>query len=108
IEVKEPELSEEQKLLLQKMFKDKAVENIVKSVKNPTGAQIESMAKQLASSGYDLPIRYLKKLIKNELEITSENKEIYDLEYDLQLQKALEILDGNLLEYKDGKFYLKK
>lgn len=108
IEVKEPELSEEQKLLLQKMFKDKAVENIVKSVKNPTGVEIESMTKQLAVSGYDLPARYLKKLIKNELEITSENKEIYDLEYDLQLQKALEVLEGNLLEYKDGKYYLKK
>ncbi|MBR6061609.1 MAG: S41 family peptidase [Spirochaetales bacterium] len=107
IEVKEPELTEDEKEMLKKIFKDKAIENKTKGIKDASDAVIDRISSELINDGYKLPQKYLRKLVKTELEYFSENKPIYDLDYDIQLQKAVEILDNNMLEYKDGQFFLK-
>ena len=94
--------------MLKKIFKDKAIENKTKGVKDTSDATINRIANELISDGYKLPQKYVRKLVKTELEYFSENKSIYDLDYDIQLQKAVEILDNGMLEYKEGQFFLKK
>ena len=108
IEVKEPELTDDEKEMLKKIFKDKAIEAKTKGVKDTSDAAINRIANELINDGYKLPQKYVRKLVKTELEYFSENKSIYDLDYDIQLQKAVEILDKGMLEYKDGQFFLKK
>jgi carboxyl-terminal processing protease len=108
IVVKEPELTDDEKAVLSKIFKNKAIEEKTKGIKDATPAQIDKIAQSLIDEGYNLPMKYIRKLVKTELEYFSENKPIFDLDYDIQLQKAVEILDKDMIEYKDGKFLLKK
>ena len=49
-----------------------------------------------------------KSLLKNTLDYENSSAPIYDLEYDIQLQKAMEILtDGSIVNNK-GEYSLKK
>jgi len=64
--------------------------------KNPqaTTAQVETFARTLANE-YDLDLSLLKRLIRNELNRTS-FAPVYDLEYDIQLLEAVNILRSGL------------
>lgn len=108
IVIKEPELTDEEKLILKKLYTDKAIDKLLANKKNIDPSSLDSMVIELENKGYKLPKRILKKLIKNAAEIDWPVKEIYDLEYDLQLKKAVEVLNIPLIEVKENKFYLKK
>lgn len=108
IEVKEPELNDDEKEALRKIYKDKVIEEFLKKNPHPTEDKIKEEIKVLQEKGYKLSERHLRKLIKNSIDMTEDNKSIYDMEYDIQLQKAIEVLDNNLIEYKDGVYLLKK
>jgi len=106
ITVKDPELTDEEKLVLKKIYTDKVIDKILTGKKNLDDAKINGLVIELQNTGYKLNTRSLKKLVKNAAEIDREEKDIYDLEYDLQLKKAVEILDKKYLEFKDKKFIL--
>lgn len=106
IEVKDPELTDEEKSALTKLFEDKVIDDFASKNTNPTDKEIDNFINLLLSKGYKLPTRYLKRLIKNAVEIDDANKPIYDLEFDIQLQKALELFDKNLIKRDKNKFYL--
>ncbi len=108
IEVKEPELNDNEKYSLKKLYDDKAIDKLLKENPKPSNEILNQLVEKLIAQGYNLPKRYLKKLLKNAAEISTENKEIYDLEFDLQLQKALEIMDNGKLKYENKKFILKQ
>ncbi|HOV13737.1 MAG TPA: S41 family peptidase [Spirochaetota bacterium] len=108
IAIKEPELNDDEKDSLRKLYKDKIIDEYVKKNPHPTIEQINEEIKIIQKKGYSLSDRHLKKLLKNAIELTEDTKIVYDLEYDIQLQKAVEVLDNNLLEFKDGTFILKK
>ncbi|MCE1196833.1 S41 family peptidase [bacterium] len=48
-------------------------------------------AKEIVASGFNLPPRYVEMLLRDELERTKPAR-VYDLEYDAQLQKAIDAL----------------
>ncbi len=108
IKVKEPEFSEQEKETLKKLYTDKIIDQYVK--KNPKANQdeVNKWVAELKTKGYNLPDKYLKKLFKNALDISVENKPPYDLEYDIQLQKALEILNKKEYQYNDGQYNIVK
>nr|HPO50632.1 S41 family peptidase [Spirochaetota bacterium] len=108
VEVKEPEMNDDEKEALRKVYKDKVIDEYVKKNPHPTIEQINDEIKLIKSKGYNLSDRHLRKMIKNAVDLTEDNKMIYDLEFDLQLQKAVEIFDNNMMELKEGAFYLKK
>ncbi|HOJ63321.1 MAG TPA: S41 family peptidase [Spirochaetota bacterium] len=108
VEVKDITLTDEELVFFKKLLKDKIVENYIKKNSNPTKLEIESYAKEIIQKGYLINIDYLKRYIKKEAEFDDEKRPVYDLEYDIQLQKCVDILDKNLIEYRDGKYYLKK
>ena len=61
---------------------------------------------RLLDTGYNLPRRYLKKLIKNAAEIDDDKKPVFDLEFDIQLKKAVEVLDQSKIKHTEDGFYL--
>lgn len=106
IEIKEPELTDEQKESLRKIYQDKVIDTFTSENKNPSDTEITAFIEQLQNEGYDLPGRSLRKLVKNSLSYTNEDAPIYDLEYDIQLKKAIEVLDNNKLIKEEDKFIL--
>jgi len=50
-------------------------------------------AKELIASGYALPQIYLERLLRDELERAKPSR-VYDLEFDSQLNKAIEVILG--------------
>jgi carboxyl-terminal processing protease len=91
-EVKEPAVTEaEEKTLLQ--IRDKgSVEAFVKTTPNPTLDQIKAFGVQLKAAGMELPERYVYRLVKREADRANNTEEVYDLNYDEPLKKALELI----------------
>ncbi len=108
IEVKEPELTEVEKTALKKIYEDKVIDDFAKKNTNPTEKEIDDFINVLYKKGYNLSERYLKKLIRNAVEFDNDKRPIYDLEFDVQLQKALELFDNNIIKKNKEVFYLDK
>ena len=108
VEVKEPELTAEEKNSFKKIYDDKIIDKMLKDNSDPTDEELEKMVDKLLNEGYKLPRRYLKKLLKNSAEIDNQEKEIYDLEYDLQLKKAIEIFDKKAIKFRRNEYYIDK
>ena len=62
-----------------------------------TEQEIVSYAKQLKSK-YNLEDRILRKLVRNESELSMQPSRLYDLDYDLQLKRALEIVKSPVFD----------
>lgn len=106
LEIKEPELTDIEKESLKKIYDDKIIDDFAKKNKNPTEKEIDDFVNSLLNKGYKLPERYLKRMVKNSIDINNDKREIYDIEFDLQLKKALEIFDNDLIKRDKNTFYL--
>ena len=106
IEVKEPELTDKEKEALKKLYDDKVIDKLIEKNTDPTEKEIEASINRLLDTGYNLPRRYLKKLIKNAAEIDDDKKPVFDLEFDIQLKKAVEVLDQSKIKHTEDGFYL--
>jgi len=93
-EVKFPEYTNTDAEKLNELINANRIPEFVKQNPNASASQIETFARGLEREyGLDLP--FLKRLIRNEQNRTS-IAPVYDLEYDIQLQEALNILrSGN-------------
>jgi carboxyl-terminal processing protease len=89
--VKFPEFTDDDADNLGKMIKDNKIPTFVKNNAQPSAAQVEDFAKTLAKE-YNLDLSLLKRLIRNEQNRTT-IAPVYDLEYDVQLQEAVNILN---------------
>jgi carboxyl-terminal processing protease len=93
-EVKFPEYTEEDAEHLNKLVNDNRIPTFVKDNPQATAAQVDAFAKTLEQE-YRLNNSLLKRLIRNELNRTA-IAPVYDLEYDVQLQEAIDIIRGGL------------
>jgi len=107
IEVKEPELTKEEKDNLERLYKDKIIDKLIEENPDPDNEELEKLINKLIDKGYKLPKRYLKKLLRDAAEFDNDKRPIYDLEFDLQLQKSIELFENDKLKYFNGKFNLK-
>jgi len=107
IKVKEPEFSDQEKETLKKIYSEKIIDQYIKKNPKATQNEVDKWVTEIKSKGYNLPDKYLKKLFKNALDIKVEGKPPYDLEYDIQLQRALEVLNNKEYQYNDGKYSIK-
>lgn len=91
-EVKEEEFTEEEtesyKVLVEK-FK---IQEFVKNNPAPSEKDIASFISRLRGENIVLKDRFIRKLIRNELNKKNNDPPVYDLEYDLVLQEALSII----------------
>lgn len=92
IEIKEPEMTDEDMADWENLFDNLQVENFVERYPNPTEKQTQEFIAGLREEGIQLDERYLRKRIRNEVYMNMENPPIYDLEYDQILQKAIEVI----------------
>jgi hypothetical protein len=49
----------------------------------------------------------MRRLLKNTLDYENSSAPIYDLEYDIQLKKAMEILTNGSIKYHKGEYSIK-
>jgi len=95
IEVKVPELSEEEIQTIQKIFKNKYIENFVKTHPAYTKKDVEQLQTDLKDKKLPLNFKILNRLVK--LEKNKDKEIIYDLEDDIQLQRAVDVLKTSKL-----------
>jgi len=85
-----PELSEDEEKALSELFQTTKLADLVGGRDKLSGAEAETLAKELAKS-YKVNLRVLKKLVVQEFYRTHISP-LYDLEYDNQLKAAVDIL----------------
>lgn len=93
LEVAEPALTPAEEASLSDLIGRNVFAGFAESRPNATPAEIEIFVRGLRSAGSPVSERLLKKLIRNQLERTAIAPE-FDLEYDIQLKAALEVLSG--------------
>ena len=91
-EVKYPEWTEADTEKFAALMKDNKITDFIKKNQNATAQQIDAFARTLEKE-YKLDVTLLKRLIRNEQNRTT-IAPVYDLEYDVQLQEAVNILRG--------------
>ncbi|MEN6492414.1 MAG: S41 family peptidase [Rectinema sp.] len=90
ISVAEPELSDKEFAEVQRLYDAGDIARYLQSVPQPTPEQRKEFAMELAKK-YAVPETILEKLVRDEAE-RSQPARVYDLEYDVQLQKALDLI----------------
>ncbi len=90
IVIKEKQLTKEEQKELSELIKGNYIKDFVKTHPKITEPEIKAFMKQLATKGIKLEERYIRKLIRNEINRTNNNPPVYDLDYDIVLKKAVE------------------
>jgi carboxyl-terminal processing protease len=97
LEVKEPELTPEQEASLSELIDRDVFATFAREKPNASNAEIELFVRGLRAAGSPLTERVLIKMVRNQLQRTS-IAPAYDLDFDIQLKAAMEILSGG--QYK--------
>jgi len=92
VEVVEPELSEAEEKAVSAILEANLLKDFVAKHPQPTEAQIRGFLGELAGRKIELSERYVRRLVRNEVNRTNDNPPLYDLEYDTALRKAVELL----------------
>ena len=91
-EVKEKELTDEEKASYKKLIEEFRVQKFVQENPKPSDLQIDTFIHGLKDEGIVLEDRIVRKLIRNELNLTNNNPPVYDMEFDIVLQEAVRML----------------
>ena len=94
IEAIERQLSDEEQELLDKLFESQIIENYIDVNKDPSPKQISSLISNLKEEGYYFEDRILRRLIMQEVYRYWDFPPIYDLDYDVTLQAAVEAISN--------------
>jgi carboxyl-terminal processing protease len=92
VPVQEPELSDEEEQDLARIIDEELIKDFLSRYPDPTDQEIETFENELADMGIQLGDRYVRRLVRNELNRTNNNPPVYDLEFDLVLQEAVNYL----------------
>jgi len=94
IVVEEPELTEDQQDSYARLREENQIATFVAEHDGePTDSEIDSFISELREEGISLTDRWLQRLIRIEANRVMNRTEVYDLEYDLVLQRAVEFLE---------------
>jgi carboxyl-terminal processing protease len=93
-EVKFPDYTEEDAVHMNELINANRIPDFAKTNPQANAAQVEAFAKTLVQE-YNLDITLLKRMIRNELNRTVISP-VYDLEYDVQVPEAINILRSGL------------
>ena len=92
VAVETAELTEDEKRAATALMEGGNIKSFVAEHPNPSESDIDNFENALAESGLTMDKRYLRKLIRNEVNRTNNNPPVYDLEYDTVLKRALELI----------------
>ncbi|HWR11918.1 MAG TPA: S41 family peptidase [Rectinemataceae bacterium] len=85
--------SESQFKDLEKLYDEGLVQAFAKANPDASPELRKAKAKELVASGFSLPQDYIDRLLRDEIERAKPSR-VYDLEFDTQLNKAIEVLLG--------------
>jgi len=91
-EVKEEAFTDKETESYKKIIEKFIIQDFIKNKPKPTESDITGFIKQLQNDGVVLQERVIRKLIRNELNKTNNDPPIYDLEFDVVLKEAVEII----------------
>jgi len=92
IVVEEPELTEEEQTSYARIREERLIELFVEEAGEPTEGEIDRFIADLREDGIALNDRWLRRLIRIEVNRRLNRTEIFDLDYDIVLQRAVEFL----------------
>jgi carboxyl-terminal processing protease len=100
IKVEEPKLSPKEEADLTELLTTNALRDFVKATPSPTDEQVGSFIAALRGKGIQLNDRYLRRMVRNEVNRTNNDPPVFDLDYDLALQAALEAIQSGRIKGK--------
>jgi carboxyl-terminal processing protease len=90
--VQDPELSDEDLDSLARLQEQGLVEEFVSEEPSPTASQIRSFIERLREQDITLSERRIRKLVRDEVQQVNDVTQVYDLEFDIVLQRAVDML----------------
>jgi carboxyl-terminal processing protease len=93
-EMAEPELSEEELDSYASLRRENRITEFVQENMEPSEREIDQFIRQLKNEGVALSERYLRRMIRTEVNRLSNRSEVYDLEYDVILQEAVRFFES--------------
>lgn len=90
----EPELSEEELDSYAQLRRENRITEFVQQNTDPSDGEIDRFVQQLREEGISLNERYLRRMIRTEINRLTNSSEVYDLEYDLVLKEAVRMLES--------------
>jgi carboxyl-terminal processing protease len=90
--VEDPELSDEDLDSLARLQEQGLVEEFVSDNPSPTAGEISGFIERLREQDITLSERRIRKLVREEVNQVNNVTEVYDLEFDLVLRRAVELL----------------
>ncbi|MCL2294554.1 MAG: S41 family peptidase [Spirochaetes bacterium] len=91
-EMREEPLSQEELESHRRIIEGFVIQEFVRSKPNPTERDISNFLTQLRDDGNVLQDRVIRRLIRNELNRTNNDPPVFDLEFDVVLQAAVDII----------------
>ncbi len=98
--VEEPKLTPEEEKGLTDLLNGKYIQEFIKATPQPTDAQLNGFIAELHKKSITLDDRYLKRLVRQEVNRTNNNPPIYDLDFDIVLQAAVKALRAGEIQAK--------
>jgi carboxyl-terminal processing protease len=98
--IEEDKLTAEQEKGLTDLLNGKYVQSFVKSNPQPTEVQVRNFITDMAKKNIVLDERYLRRLVRTEVNRTNNYPPIYDLDFDIVLQTAVKALRGGEIKGK--------
>jgi carboxyl-terminal processing protease len=90
--VQDPELSDEDLDSLARLQEQGLVEEFVSEEPSPTASQISSFIERLREQDITLSERRIRKLVRDEVQQVNDVTQVYDLDFDIVLQRAVDML----------------
>ena len=90
--VKDSELSDEDLDSLARLQEERLVEEFVSEHPSPSASQIDSFIERLREQDITLSERRIRKLVRDEVHQVNDVTQVYDLEFDIVLQRAVDML----------------
>jgi carboxyl-terminal processing protease len=92
IKIEEPKLTPGEEKSLTDLLNGKYVSDFVKSNPQPTDAQVKGFIAAVRNKGIVLDDRYMRRLVRQEINRTNNNPPLVDLDFDVTLQAAVKAL----------------
>ncbi|MCL2792754.1 MAG: S41 family peptidase [Spirochaetaceae bacterium] len=94
-EIIEESLTEEALESYKRIIEEFIIQNFVRNKPNPGEADINNFIRELRADEIVLEERIIRRLIRNELNKTNNDPPVFDLEFDVVLKAAVDIIRGN-------------
>ena len=97
LEIEPPQLTDEESEIYAELLNSERIVDWVEENRAPTEREIERFVDSLQSGDFDLRDRWIEIAIRDEVNRQNNVQQVYDLEHDVMLQSAVELLeDGEL------------